>query len=503
MGQAPAGTECNETGEGTIFVKAGEFGPLYAEVRCWTTRPLKFARKGDVLICVVGATVGKLNLAIDSAIGRSVAAIRPSEQLDTRFLYYSLMPFTLRLRSASRGSAQGVIGREELRGINIPIPPVSEQRRIVAKVEELLTMCDELEARQTAAREHRTRLVRSSFSHLTGPSTLNSQPSTKSDHLTTPNGARVCDPQHVDRKTAFKNSNITFPSERCGSQSRAPQDDFRRHAAFVLNKFPHLTAAPEDVSALRQAVLSLAVQGHIVPQNAKDEPASELLKQISRARERLVAQEKLGASSRMKIKELPANLLPEGWVWSPFGEVTFCRDGERIPVNSDERENLAKTYDYYGASGVIDKIDRYLFDTPLLLIGEDGANLINRSTPIAFIAEGKYWVNNHAHVLDTINRTLMEYLRIYINSINLEGYITGMAQPKMNQGQMNSIPIALPPLAEQERIVAKVDELLRWCDALEARLTAARTTATHLLDATLHQILACMSRTKKHTNYGV
>jgi type I restriction enzyme, S subunit len=79
MGQAPAGSECNETGEGTVFVKAGEFGPLYAEVRCWTTRPLKFARKGDVLICVVGATVGKLNLAIDSAIGRSVAAIRPSE----------------------------------------------------------------------------------------------------------------------------------------------------------------------------------------------------------------------------------------------------------------------------------------------------------------------------------------------------------------------------------------------------------------------------------------
>jgi type I restriction enzyme S subunit len=64
---------------------------------------------------------------------------------------------------------------------------------------------------------------------------------------------------------------------------------------------------------------------------------------------------------------------------------------------------LAKTYDYYGASGVIDKIDRYLFEKPLLLIGEDGANLVNRSTPIAFIAEGKYWVNNHAHVLDALN----------------------------------------------------------------------------------------------------
>jgi type I restriction enzyme S subunit len=246
----------------------------------------------------------------------------------------------------------------------------------------------------------------------------------------------------------------------------------------------------DSVPALRQAILSLAVQGYLVPQNSKDKPASELLEQIGKERGSLVAKKKLGASPRMKINDLPTKPLPKGWMWSPFGDVTFCRDGERIPVNRDERENLAKTYDYYGASGVIDKIDRFLFDTPLLLIGEDGANLINRSTPIAFIAEGKYWVNNHAHVLDTINRALMEYLRIYINAINLEGYITGMAQPKMNQAQMNSIPIALPPLAEQQRIVAKVDELMRWCDALEARLTAARTTATRLLDATLHQILA-------------
>lgn len=151
MGQAPPGTECNTSGDGTIFVKAGEFGVLYPEICCWTTKPLKFAKKGDVLICVVGATVGKLNLAIDSAIGRSVAAIRPSERLDTRYLYYTLMPFTLRLRGASRGSAQGVIGKEELNAVKILLPTLAEQRRIVAKVEELLALCDELAARLTAA----------------------------------------------------------------------------------------------------------------------------------------------------------------------------------------------------------------------------------------------------------------------------------------------------------------------------------------------------------------
>jgi len=88
---------------------------------------------------------------------------------------------------------------------------------------------------------------------------------------------------------------------------------------------------------------------------------------------------------------------------------------------------------------------------------------------------------------------LLKYLRIFINSINLEPYLTGMAQPKMNQAQTNSIPVALPPLAEQHRIVAKVEELLAWCDELEARLTAAQTTAAALLDSTLRQILAAFA----------
>jgi type I restriction enzyme S subunit len=152
-----------------------------------------------------------------------------------------------------------------------------------------------------------------------------------------------------------------------------------------------------------------------------------------------------------------------------FGEITISRDGERIPVSKEGRERRAKIYDYYGASGIIDKIDNFLFDKPLLLIGEDGANLINRSTPIAFIARGKYWVNNHAHVIDGISEDFLRYLEVYINAINLEQHVTGTAQPKMNQAKMNSIPVALPPLAEQCRIIAKVDQLMAFIDTLEKR----------------------------------
>lgn len=146
----------------------------------------------------------------------------------------------------------------------------------------------------------------------------------------------------------------------------------------------------------------------------------------------------------------------------------MSRDGERIPVSKEERNVRAKTYDYYGASGVIDKIDGYLFDKPLLLIGEDGANLINRSSPIAFMARGKYWVNNHAHVIDGFSESFLRYLEVFINSTDLAPYVTGTAQPKMNQAKMNSIPVAVPPEAEQRRIVAKVDELMALCDRLEA-----------------------------------
>ena len=129
------------------------------------------------------------------------------------------------------------------------------------------------------------------------------------------------------------------------------------------------------------------------------------------------------------------------------------RDCERIPLSVSQRQHLDKIYDYYGASGVIDKVDKYLFDRDLLLIGEDGANLINRSTPIAFIASGKYWVNNHAHVLDVCGGLNLKYIALFINAISLVDYVTGTAQPKMNQEKMNSILVAVPPKEEQIRIL--------------------------------------------------
>ena len=152
--------------------------------------------------------------------------------------------------------------------------------------------------------------------------------------------------------------------------------------------------------------------------------------------------------------------MPDNWEWCRFGSYTLNRDNERKPVSSVQRKKAKKMYDYYGASGVIDQTDSFLFDEKLLLIGEDGANLLTRTKPIAFLADGKYWVNNHAHCIDSIDKRLLEFICIYINAINLFQYITGSAQPKLNQDNMNRILIPIPPKAEQEKILERIKIIL-------------------------------------------
>ena len=230
--------------------------------------------------------------------------------------------------------------------------------------------------------------------------------------------------------------------------------------------------------ALKKSILQWAVQGKLIPQDPADEPASVLLERIRAEKEQLIKAgkikrdkhesvifrrdnshyEKLDGIERCIDDEIPFEI-PQNWAWARFGTAMINRDAERIPLSVNEREKLQKIYDYYGASGVIDKVDRYLFSKPLLLIGEDGANLLTRSKPIAFIARGQYWVNNHAHVLDSSVGLLLEYVAAYINAINLAPYVTGTAQPKMNQEKMNSILIPIPPTCEQLRIVQKIDEI--------------------------------------------
>lgn len=151
-------------------------------------------------------------------------------------------------------------------------------------------------------------------------------------------------------------------------------------------------------------------------------------------------------------------------------EISINCDRQRKPVTKGKRNS--GSYPYYGASGIVDYVSDYIFEGDYLLISEDGANLLARSTPIAFSISGKNWVNNHAHVLKFETDVMRKYVEIYLNSIGLERYISGGAQPKLNQDNLNKIPIPVP---ENHRIQTIVDILTKFdklCNDLGAGIPA-------------------------------
>ena len=142
----------------------------------------------------------------------------------------------------------------------------------------------------------------------------------------------------------------------------------------------------------------------------------------------------------------------EEWKEYKLGEVINILDYKRIPLSSAERKTREGGFPYYGAQGIIDYIDDYIFDGTYLLIAEDGENLKSKKQDIAQLAHGKYWVNNHAHIVESNGICDIRYLCYILNNIDLSGYITGSAQPKLNQANLSAISIILPPLNLQEQI---------------------------------------------------
>jgi type I restriction enzyme, S subunit len=149
------------------------------------------------------------------------------------------------------------------------------------------------------------------------------------------------------------------------------------------------------------------------------------------------------------------------WEVKLLGRVAENLDNRRVPITSSDRE--AGEIPYYGASGIVDYVKGFIFDEDLLCVSEDGANLVARSYPIAFRITGKTWVNNHAHVLRFENACTQKFVEVYLNSIKLDDFITGMAQPKLNKAMLDSIPIPCPDASEQQRIadcLTSLDDLI-------------------------------------------
>lgn len=142
-----------------------------------------------------------------------------------------------------------------------------------------------------------------------------------------------------------------------------------------------------------------------------------------------------------------------------FEEVTENFDNQRIPLSSIQRKDRKGIYRYFGAQGVIDYIDDYIFDGTYLLIAEDGENLKSQKQNISQLVSGKFWVNNHAHVIKTTEICDIHYLEYFINYTDLSGFITGSAQPKLSQANLNMIPLRLPEIHLQKKIVSIIDTI--------------------------------------------
>ncbi len=160
--------------------------------------------------------------------------------------------------------------------------------------------------------------------------------------------------------------------------------------------------------------------------------------------------------------------IPEGWEISRIKNEFENLDYLREPISAENRNNTLGLYDYYGASGIIDKIDDFNVDDTVLLIGEDGANLRMRNLPLIYRASGKFWVNNHAHILKVRNKNDYSYMAYLLETGDYNNYITGAAQPKLSQANLMAFPLIVPPLPEQESIAKMLDSKCAQIDSLIA-----------------------------------
>jgi len=165
------------------------------------------------------------------------------------------------------------------------------------------------------------------------------------------------------------------------------------------------------------------------------------------------------------FKKTKVGWIPEDWRVVTLEKAVTFLDGKRKPIKESDRSKMKGKYPYYGASGIIDYINDYIFDEELILLGEDGANILNRSTRLAFKVKGKVWVNNHAHVLKPKTGFDIDYLNDYLESIDYIKYNTSIAQPKLNKAVCQDIPIAVPNYEEQKQIA---EILSTWDEAIES-----------------------------------
>ena len=250
-----------------------------------------------------------------------------------------------------------------------------------------------------------------------------------------------------------------------------------------------------EVTAIKSKILDLAIRGKLVPQDPNDEPASVLLERIHEEKEELIKQgkikrdkmesvifkgddnsyyEKIGDSVACIDAELPFEI-PDNWCWARLNCISINYDSYRKPINSYDRKNrvLGKSkdelYPYYGATGQIGFIDDFLFNGEYILLGEDAAPFLDKKAQKAYMIKGKSWVNNHAHILQSL--VFPEYLTNCLNSIDYFDYVYGTTRLKLTQENMNRILVPVPSIEEQCKIAQAINNLFVLIESIKASLS--------------------------------
>jgi type I restriction enzyme S subunit len=350
------------------------------------------------------------------------------------------------------------ITKGKLEALLIALPPLAEQHRIVAKVDELMTLCDRLEATRASREMVRFRLAAASLARL-----------------------NASDPE-----------------------------TFQADARFALDAFPALTTRSDQIKQLRQTILNLAVRGKLAPQDPNDELASELLKRIEKERDR---------SRRPVVVIDPKHErypLPETWKWVSLGQLIVSGPQNGISPKPTNRDDAPKAITLTATtSGVFDPVhfkhveatipadsDFWLKDGDLLFQRGNtreyvGIAAIYHGPPNAFLFPDlimKVRISSYLSLRFVHMASISPAARDFL-SVNASGAQATM--PKINQTTLMSLPIPLPPLAEQHRIVAKVDTLMALCDRLEASLSGTAAIRRRLLDALLAESLTPVAKTDK------
>jgi type I restriction enzyme S subunit len=436
-----------------------EFGPCNPEPTRSTVVRRAVAARGDILITVKGSGVGKLNTVSQAeiAISRQLMAVRPI-LLNVHFVQLVLRAMGAVFQQKAVGIAIPGIAREDVTEAVIGLPPIAEQARIVAKVDELMNLCDELDVRGRLEAKQHSRLTATLFDALAA---------SESPHALAENWARVA-------------------------------------ANFDL-----LLDRPEAVDTLEQAILQLAVRGLLVQQEPTDEPASELLKKIRAEKNLLIAKGKIGRDKpTIPIEDNEKSFeLPAGWEWARFGDyiVELCTGpfGSMIHKEDYVVDGIPLINPSHMVDGAIrpdpsvsiseefaeKKLSAYRLSAGDMVLARRGE--VGRYAHVSDVQDG--WIcGTGSFFVKLANCIDRRYLGLVFEDpgmrMHLQGESVGMTMTNLNQRILLEAPLAVPPLTEQARIVARVEELRCLCAVLRERLVARQSCQAYFAEALVGQV---------------